>query len=132
MIKGTLKPVMKPIRKGQVLDISLSEFGYQDYYAECTYKYIKSKEKYMLSVRLYRYDIEDKMRISNKGIDFQYISGTKETIEENICRVIYEMCVNKHFDDYVERYEYDLVCFDRGNELYEKESIDLKNDEKWL
>lgn len=126
MIKGTLKPVMKPIHKGKVLDISLSEFGYSDYYAECTYRFIKSKEKYALSVRLYRYDIEDKMRISNKGIDTQYISGTRETIEENVCRVIYEMCINNHFDDYVERYEYDLVCFDRGNELFEQESMNQK------
>lgn len=130
MIKGTLKPMMKPIHKGKVLDISLSEFGYLDYYAECTYKYIKSKEKYILSVRLYRHDIEDKMRISNKGIDTQYIFGTRETIEENICRVVYEMCVNKHFDDYVERYEYDLTCFDRGNELFEMESINQKNDKE--
>lgn len=123
MIKGTLKPVMKPTRKGQVLDISLSTFGYQNYYAECTYHFIKSKEKYALCVRLYRSDIEDKMKISNQGIDTQYISGTRDTIEENICRVIHEMCVNKHFDDYVERYEYYLKCFDRGNELFEKERL---------
>lgn len=123
MIKGILKPIMKPVYKGHVLDISLAEFGYEDYYAECMYRYIKSKEKYALSVRLYRYDIDDQMKISNQGIDTQYISGTKDTIEENICRVIHEMCVNKHFDDYVERYEYYLNCFDRGNELFEKERI---------
>lgn len=130
MIKGTLKPVMKPIHKGKVLEISLSNFGYDYYCAECTYRYIKCREKYALSVRLYRYDIEDKMRISNKGIDTQYISGTRETIEENICRVIYEMCINKHFDDYVKKYEYDLACFDRGNELFEQESMNQKNDKE--
>lgn len=130
MIKGTLKPEMKPFRKGQVLDISLTKFGYSDYYAECIYKYIQSMDKYMLSVRLYRYDIEDRMRISNKGIDTQYIYGTRETIEENICRVIYEMCANNHFDDYVKKYEYDLACFDRGNELFEQESMNQKNDKE--
>lgn len=130
MIKGTLKPVMKPIRKGQVLDISLSAFGYQDYYAECIYYFNKREEKYELSVRLYRSDIEDKMKISNHEIDTQYISGTRDTIEENICRVIYEMCAKKHFNVYVERYEYYIKCFDRGDDLFETERLEKLNDNK--
>ena len=70
------------------------------------------------------------MKISSKGIDTQYISGTREAIVENICRVVHQMYLEGHFDYYVNRYEYELDCFDRGNELLEQERLNQANNNK--
>lgn len=128
--------MMKPRCNGNTLTISLSNCGYSNYIAECEYHFDKTKEKYSLSMWLNRCDLEDRMRLSSKKVDTQYISGTRDTIIENICRIVYQaaMVVNeqgeKYFDKYVERYEYELACFERGNELFEKEALEKSNDSK--
>lgn len=131
-----LREMMKPRCKGNTLTISLSKWGYPNYIAECEYHFDKVKEKYSLSMWLNRCDLEDRMRLSSKKIDTQYISGTKETIIENICRVVHQAATvsdengARYFDKYVERYEYELACFERGNELFEKELLEKPNDNK--
>lgn len=121
---------MKPRYKGYTLEIDLSEFGYKNYKAECTYRFHKNKEKYSLSMNLCHKKLGDKMKLSSKGIDTQYISGTRETIEENICRIVHQMCIRKSLDYYIERYEYELACFERGNELFETERLEKLDDDK--
>lgn len=132
-----LREIMKPRCKGNTLTISLSKWGYPNYIVECAYYFDKNAEKYSLSIWLSRNDIEDRMRLSSKKVDTQYISGTKETIVENICRVVHQASTvadkngRKYFDRFVERYEYELACFERGNELFERERlVKLNNDEK--
>ena len=132
-----LKEMMKPRYKGNSLTISLSKWGYPNYIAECEYYFNKLKEKYSLSVWITRNDIEDRMYLSSKKVDTQYISGTRETIVENICRVIHQAATvtdektgKKYFDRFIERYEYELACFDRGNELFEKERLAKLNADK--
>ena len=124
-----LQEMMSPKIKGNTLTIDLSNFGYENYFAECAYYFDKREGKYSLSMWLNRNDMEDRMRLSSKKIDTQYISGTRETIIENICRVVHQAATvpnkgdngRRYFDHYVERYEYELACFERGNELFEKE-----------
>lgn len=129
-----LREMMKPRCNGNTLTIGLSKWGYPNYVAECEYHFNKAKEKYSLSMWLNRCDLEDRMRLSSKKVDTQFISGTKETIIENICRVVYQAatvineCGEKYFDKYVNRYEYELACFERGNELFEKEALEKSND----
>lgn len=124
-----LKPLMQPKFKGNTLTIELSDFGYESYFVECTFHFVKRKGKYALSMWLNRNDIEDRMVLSSKKIDTQYISGTRETIVENICRIVYHAATvpdengKKYFDHYVERYKYELKCFERGNDLFEMERL---------
>lgn len=124
-----LRELMQPKLKGQAVEISLSEWGYQNYIVECAYLFDKSKGKYALSLWLNRHDLEDRMLLSSKKVDSQYISATRETIVENICRIVhYAVTVAdengaKYFDSYIERYEYELKCFERGNELFEQERL---------
>lgn len=125
-----LKEMMKPKCKGQTVEINLSNWGYKGYVAECAYYFDKKKDKYSLSMWLRNTDIEDRMRLSSKKVDTQYISGTKDTIIENICRIVYQAANvadmktdKKYFDRFVERYEYELACFERGNELFEQERL---------
>ena len=123
-----LKEMMNPKYKGNTLTIELSEFGYENYFAECAYHFDRREGRYSLSIWLNRNDIEDRMRLSSKKIDTQYIPGTKETIVENICRIVHQAATaadkesgERYFDHFVKRYEYELACFERGNELFEVE-----------
>lgn len=122
-----IREIIRPIFKGNTLKIELSYFGYKNYFVECTYHFDKLKCKYSLSMWLNRNDMEDRMQISSKKVDTQYISGTRDTIVENICRIVYQAATvvnedgKKYFDHFVERYEYELACFERGNELFEQE-----------
>lgn len=125
-----LKEMMRPRCKGQTVEINLSNWGYKSYVAECAFYFDKKKDKYLLSMWLRNTNIEDRMRLSSKKVDAQYIPGTKETIVENICRIVYQASTvvdeetgKKYFDHYVERYEYELACFERGNELFEQERL---------
>ena len=131
-----LREMMKPKFKGQTIEFNLTEWGYKNYIAECAYHFDKREGKYSLSIWLHRCDIEDRMRLSSKKVDTQYIPGTKETIAENICRVVHHIVTvvyengEKYFDPFVERYEYELACFERGNELFEQERLNNTNDDE--
>lgn len=123
-----LREMMNPKFNGHSIEINLSKWGYKNYIAECAYHFDKREGKYSLSMWLNRNDMEDRMRLSSKKIDTQYISGTRETIVENICRIVHQACINGYFNYFVERYEYELSCFERGNNLFEKERLDLADD----
>ena len=124
------RKIAKPKFKGQTIEFDLSQWGYKDYFVECTYQFNKYNGKYLLFMWLNRNDIEDRMRLSSRKIDAQYISGTPGTILDNVCRIVhyaanvpYKNGV-KYFDKYVERYHYELACFERGNELFEQERME--------
>ncbi len=107
--------------KGYTIEINLpEECGHEGYSVECTYQYYKEKEKYLLSMWLKRKDIDDKFKINSQEIDTQYINGTRESIRQNICRIVEQASLSGFFDYYIERYEMTYKCFDLGYELYEK------------
>lgn len=114
--------MFKPKFKGTTIEIRLPK-EYRGYSIECTYRYVKTKEKYELSMWLKYTGVRDKFRIESQEIDTQLIPGTRETIIENICRIIEQMCDAKTFDEYIARYKYMYDCFDRGNELFENEGL---------
>lgn len=129
LMKRSLKELMQPKFKGNTLIIELSDFGYKNYFVECAFHFDKQKGKYALSMWLNRNDMEDRMRLSSKKVDTQYIPGTRNTIVENICRIVHQASTVsdkdgvRYFDYFVERYEYELACFERGNELFEQERL---------
>ena len=136
LMKRSLKELMQPQFKGNTITIELSDFGYENYIVECAYHFDKHEDKYALSMWLNRNDIEDRMMLSSKKVDTQYIPRTKETIVENICRIVHHAATIendngvRYFDYFVEIYEYELACFDRGNELFEKERLAKLNADK--
>lgn len=91
--------MLEPRYLGSTRGIKL--LNHNDYIAECTYKYVKSVDKYLLSVRLNQYDNKGK-EISSHHVGTQYISGTRDTIIDNICKIVeridspdyFEKCVN--------------------------------------
>ena len=106
--------------KGCVMEVKLPE---TDYSVSCQYRYDKNKEKYSLSMWLKRNDIDDTFKIDSQEIDTQYISGDKNTIRNNIVKIIEQAYESNFFDYYIERFEYTYKCFDKGNDFYESERL---------
>jgi len=115
-------------RKGYTVETDLKKFGYEGYSVECTYKYIKGEEKYLLRMGLVPKDFNSRIKIEFNEIDTQLISGSKETVENNINRIIGQAAVSGFFDKYIEKFEYECKCFDLGNEILEKEHLNNKDN----
>lgn len=110
--------------KGYTIEIDLSrKYGYKNYAVQCTYKYDKKKGKYSLSMWLKRKDVGDTYKIDSQEVDTQYISGTKETIIDNICRIVEQASIAGFFNEYIKRYEYMCKCFEIGDEILTKELV---------
>lgn len=45
-------------------------------------------------------------------------------------RIVEYACLNGFFEEYIQRYEYEQRCFERGNELFERERSVGHNDEQ--
>ena len=113
--------------EGYTITVALSQFNdaqkYKGYAASCQYKYNKQKEKYSLCMWLKHTSMDQKYRVEYDGIDTQYISGTQETIRENICRVVEVMMEQNHFDYFIDRYEFDMKCCEKGAEIMDAEGM---------
>lgn len=117
-------------RKGYTVEVNLDKYGYNGYSVECTYKYNRKKEKYLLRMGLVPRDTNKRIRIEFNGIDTQYISGSKNTIEYNIHRIIEQAAIHhEFFDEYIKQYEYECKCFDLGNEILEREHFNKLNND---
>lgn len=111
--------------KGYTIELDLpADYGYKGYSVECTYKYNKRKEKYLLSMWLKRATDRNKYRIESQEIDTQYISGARETIIDNICRIVEQASISGFFDPYIKEYEHTYKCFTEGEKLLESERAD--------
>ncbi|MCI8661513.1 MAG: hypothetical protein HFG54_14930 [Lachnospiraceae bacterium] len=103
---------------GYTLQMKLpKEYGYNGYSVECRYQYIKSQEKYFLSMWIKRDDKDDKFKIESQKINRLPISGTKDTIVDNICRIVEQACISGYFDSYIQLMEYTYQCFRQGEKL---------------
>ena len=119
---------MKYKNNGYSIEINLPK-KYSGYSVECQYQFDKEKEKYILSMWLKRNDIGNRFRIDSQKIDTQYISGTRETIRSNICRIVEQACLTGYFDSFIRDFEALYKCFNKGFELLtieESESNDIK------
>ena len=115
--------MLKYENKGHVIEIKLpEECGYKGYSVECRYQYDKNKGKYLISMWLLRDTIDDRFKIDSQKIDTQYISGTRETIRSNICRIVEQAYLTGYFDSFIHDFEKLYECFDKGFELLSKES----------
>ena len=116
--------MLRKFREGYTIRIQLpEECGHKGYSVKCTYKYNKKINKYILDMWLMQDGIDDEFQIRSQEIDKQPISGTKDTIEDNICKIVEYASLSGYFNHYIERFEYTYNCFDRGNEMFEKERL---------
>lgn len=88
---------------------------YNGYFADCTYKFNRHTNKYQIAMWLRRSDIDDKLPIKAQEISTQEIASDKDSIQNDIERIVEQAAATKFFDEYVNRYEYYLKCFNLGN-----------------
>lgn len=55
------------------------------------------------------------------------IKSDKKRINSTILKIVSDRFNNGGFDYYIDRCEYQQKCFDRGNELFERERLGKKN-----
>lgn len=112
---------MRYTNDGYGITLPLSQFSqderYKGYAAKCQYKYHKKEGKYILHMWLKRLDIDSTFKIDHQDIDKQYISGDRDSIRPNICRIVEQAMLNNFFDKYIAEFEYMIQCFDKGNEI---------------
>lgn len=72
---------------------------------------------------LMRNDIDDEFRIASQEVGRQYIASNKESVEDDICKIIKDASLCGYFEESIKRFEYTCKCFDKGNEYYEPDRI---------
>ena len=112
---------MKYKNNGYSIEINLPK-KYSGYSVECQYRFDKDKGKYILSMWLKRNNISNRFRIDSQKIDTQYISGTRETIRPNICRIVKQACLTGYFDSFIRDFENLYRCFKESFNREESES----------
>jgi hypothetical protein len=115
--------VLKRNYLGTTISFVLPENQYKGYVVDCTYKFIKHMNKYAVNLWLRRSDISDRLPIGSQGINTQYIASDKENIQNDIGNMIEQAANSTFFDEYIERFEYYVKCFNYGNTIFE---------EKWV
>lgn len=104
--------------QGQTIEFDLpEECGYSGYYVRCTYCQSNTDGKYLLAMYLFKPGKNKKLNIGMQEIDCQCISGTEETIVENICRIVQQASLSGFFEKYIRKYEYMERCLYLGNKI---------------
>lgn len=103
--------------KGSTIEINLPQEGITNGYSvECTYKYNKYLDKYMLSMWIKNENDNDGFMISHKHINTMPVSGNRETIIENICRIVDQATRNGYFKSFIKDYEQVKRYCEKGRE----------------
>lgn len=97
-----------------VISIDLKEVNYE---VIAIAKWDKNSKKYLASLYLKRYDIEqfDLMR-EYATLTFH---GNRHNIKPTITHFVEEEYDDGKLQYYIDRYEYYLKCFDKGNDYFE-------------
>ena len=118
--------MLKKLYLGTTISYELPENQYKWYVVDCTYKFVKHMNKYAVNMWLRRSDINDRLPIKSQEINTQYITSNKENIQNDIGNMIEQAANSTFFDEYIERFEYYVKCFEFGNKHFEDQKFDNK------
>lgn len=123
---------MKKYKKmGQTITIDLpQDCGYTGYAVQCTYQKSDKPGKYLLSLLLFRNNPSYKLDIGLQEIDTQYISGTEESIEDNVNRIVKQASMSGFFEKYIKKYEYTQRCLLLGDYMKRKKKERICSNDK--
>lgn len=102
--------MLKYENKGHVIDVVLPTEKFKGYSIECHYLFDKKIGKYIVSMWLKNGNLNNRYKIDGQGIDTQPLSGTPETIRQNLCNVIEYALNTGFFDMYLEIYKKLVAC----------------------
>lgn len=124
--------MLKSKYKGITIEIELpEECGHEGYIIDCTYRPDRTDGKYLISMWLRHRNIRNGFNLAPQEVDTQYITSSKATITRDIRKIVEHASLIGFFEEYIQRYEYEQMCFERGNELFEKERLEnVTNEQK--
>lgn len=76
------------------------------------------EQKYKTDLFLKYKDVDSWKLIEENTIEFE---ANHKTICSAVLKKVSELYAENFFDYYIDRYEYELKCADKGNELFESE-----------
>lgn len=83
------------------------------------------EKKYYVTLMIHEQSV-DNWSFIEKSKSISLESDVK-SIKRDMSSLITKLFSEGFFKEYIERYEYELKCFDCGNELFEKERMRIKN-----
>lgn len=93
----------------------------------------KIKAEYVFDKELGKYIVTFYLRQSQVGMWDQIDKATDitfdspcETIKTDIAKYFTKLLIKGFFQYYIDRYVYQMKCFDKGNDLYEKERLNAQ------
>lgn len=119
---------MKRLRYIKTSDFTLDIDLENGYWVRADAKYNHNSQRYDMTFYIKQNTIDKYAAIeplNNKHIRFP---GERKTIKTEILRYVSSLLSQNYFDDCIRNYEYEIKCFDRGNELFENERIHDKED----
>ena len=94
---------------------------HNDYSVIAVKSYDQEEHNYYVDLYLKEKSV-DKLDLIETAESLKF-SVDYKTINSAILKHIATLLSENFFDYYINRYEYELKCFDRGNELFEKERL---------
>lgn len=93
-----------------------------NYIVKAEFVFDKNSEKYSVTfyIRQSHVGMWDQI---DKATDILFDSP-RETIKADIAKYFTKLLIEGFFKYYIDRYIYQMKCFDRGNDLYERERLD--------
>ena len=106
-------------------NVSSIEFDLEkDYKVKAEYIFNKDSGKYLVSFYLRQVNVGMWDQI-HKATDIVFDS-TYETIKTDIAKYFTKLLIEGFFQYYIDRYVYQMKCFDKGNDLYERECLNAQ------
>lgn len=107
------------LRYENIATVTISVDLKNDYNIIAMANWNKDKSNYNVTLYIKRNDI-DILDLIEKQENVEFDSDTK-SIRTDIAKYITTLLTEGFFTYYINRYEYEQKCFDKGNELFEKE-----------
>lgn len=92
-----------------------------NYMVKAEFVFDKAVNKYLVSfyIRQSQVGMWDQI---DKATDITFDSP-RETIKADIAKYFTKLLIEGFFKYYIDRYEYQMRCFDRGNDLFERDHL---------
>ena len=85
-------------------------------------KWNREKNNYTVTLMLKENTVDD-WQLIDKAVNVEFNNSDMKSISYDITKYVNELLNNGFFNYYIDRYDYMLKCFDRGDDLFEAERI---------
>ena len=89
--------------KGQMIEVNLSQFGYEGYLAEVLYQCDDRAGKSLVTMFLVKKGADGEPKILIPVQNSQYITSDRSDVKSNIVRIVEHMCKTKRIEPYMKK-----------------------------